>query len=85
MRTVGHILPAGLLAHVLGGAPFRDVELLERSERKVRHTAPPDLRQASLLALVARLDGIEALFRVPRLVRAHVALHGGTGTEQGKR
>lgn len=84
VRAVGHVLPAGLLAHILRGAPFRDVELLQRSQRKVRRTAPSDLRQTRLLALVARLDRIEALFRVPSLVRAHVALHGGTGTEQSE-
>lgn len=78
MRTVGHILPTGLFAHLFGNTSLRDVELLQRPERKVRSTAPPDLCQASLLALVARLDCVETLFCVTCLIRANVALHGGT-------
>lgn len=78
VRTVRHVLPPGLLAHILRGAPLRHVELLQRPQRKVRLTAPPDLRQAGVLTLRAGLDRIQALFRVSRLVRTHVALERGT-------
>lgn len=81
VRTVRHVLGAVALADLLLGAALRHVKLLLGAERKVWRAAPPDLRQAGVLALLADLDRVETLLRVAGLVRADVTLVSGTWRE----
>lgn len=78
VRAVRHVLAARPLAKRLRGALLRHVVLLEGALRKVRLAAPADARHAHVLAHLARLDRVQALLLVVRLVGAHVALEAVT-------
>lgn len=78
VRAVRHVLAARPLAKRLRGALLRHVVLLEGALREVRLTTPADARHAHVLAHFARLDRVQALLLVVRLVGAHVALEAVT-------
>lgn len=69
-------LPLGL-ALLLGHATLGHVILLEGALREVWLRSPTDLRAAGILEGLTGLNSVQALFRIPRLVGAHIALQAG--------
>jgi len=68
--------PLGLTLF-LGHAPLGHVVLLQGSLREVRLGSPADFSAADVLEGLTGLDGVQALFRVARLIGAHIALQSG--------
>ena len=63
-----------LVALLLCSTPLADVVLLLRALTPVGLDGPSDGGEASVVMLLARLDRLQALGRVPVLVVTHVAL-----------
>ena len=64
----------GLVADLLRGAPLAHVVLLLRPLGPVGRGGPGNRRQASVLLILARLDGLGALLRVAILVITNLTL-----------